>query len=68
MLGGKVRFTKLPTGNYIQATRVEKSAQPRAMVAPVIRPGRAKSMNTNDLHRALSHANEATTRGTAKQM
>ena len=38
------------------------------MVAAVMRPGRQRAVNINDLHYALGHANDATLRETAKQL
>ena len=59
MLRGRVRFDKERNGNYVQATRVARgSCGPPAMAA-VMRPGRQRSMNINDMHYSLGHANEA---------
>ena len=69
MLRGRVRFDKERNGNYAQATRVVRgSRSPPAMVAAVMRPGRQRSMNINDMHYSLGHANDATLRETAKQL
>ena len=60
MLGGRVRFKKFRAGNFIQATRVshdDASPQPPAMVAAMMRPGPPSSMNVNDFHSSLGHAN-----------
>ena len=67
-LGGRIKVTKLFTGSYLQATRVPPTSDPVAMAAAVMRPGKPRSMNINDLHHALGHAHEATIRETAKQM
>ena len=69
MLCGRVRFDKERNGNYMQATRVaRRSRGPSAMVAAVMRPGRQRSMNINDMHHSLGHANDANLRETAKQL
>ena len=68
LLGGRIQFKKLFTGSYLQATRVPPTSDPVAMAAAVMRPGKPRSMNINDLHHALGHAHEATIRETAKQM
>ena len=69
LLRGRVRFDKERNGNYVQATRVTRgSRDPPAMVAAVMRPGRQRSMNINDMHYSLGHANDATLRETAKQL
>ena len=44
------------------------SRGPPAMMAAVMRPGRQRSMNINDIHYSLGHANDATLRETAKQL
>ena len=38
------------------------------MVATVMRPGRQRSVNVNNLHYALDYVNDATLRETAKQL
>ena len=69
MLRGRVHFDKEKNGNYVQATRVARGSRgPPAMVAAVMRPGRQRSMNINDMHYSLGHANDATLRETAKQL
>ena len=71
MLGGRVRFKKFRAGNFIQATRVphdDARPQPPAMVAAMMRPGPPSSMNVNDLHNYLGHANVKALYETAKQM
>ena len=69
ILDGRVHFGKNRNGNYVQATRIRRGSRgPPAMVAALMRPGRVRSMNINDLHYALGHANEATARATAKQL
>ena len=69
MLRGRVHFDKEKNGNYVQATRVARGSRgPPAMVAAVMRPGRQRSMNINDMHYCLGHANDATLRETAKQL
>ena len=71
MLGGRVRFKKFRAGNFIQATRVphdDDRPQPPAMVAAMIRPGLPSSMNVNDFHNFLGHANVKALYETAKQM
>ena len=69
MLRERVRFDKERNGNYVQATRVTRGSRgPSAMVAAVMRPGRQSSMNINDMHYSLGHANDATLRQTAKQL
>ena len=69
MLRGRVRFDKEKSGNYVQATRAARgSSGPPAMVAAVMRPGRQRSMNINDMHYSLGHANDATLRETEKQL
>eukprot|EP00903_Cladosiphon_okamuranus_P018790 g17286.t1 len=70
LLGNRVHFSLLGNGNYIQGTRVrpgEPNSAP-AMAAAVIRPGKQKCMNINDLHHALAHRNAATLKETAKQL
>ena len=68
MLRGRVRFDKERNGNCMQATRVARGSRgPPAMVAAVMRPGRQRSTNINDMHYSLGHANDATLRETAKQ-
>ena len=71
MLGGRVKFKKFRAGNFIQATRVphdDARPQPPAMVAAMMRPGPPSSMNVNDFHNSLSHANIKALYDTAKQM
>ena len=71
MLGGRVRFKTFRAGNFIQATRVphaDASPHPPAMVAAMMRPGAPSSMNVNDFHNSLGHANINTLYETAKQM
>ena len=69
MLRGRVRFYKEGNGNYVQATPVARGSRgPPAMVAAVMRPGRQRSMNINDMHYSPGHANNATLRETAKQL
>eukprot|EP00752_Nemacystus_decipiens_P015776 g14086.t1 len=70
LLGNRVHFSLLGNGNYIQGTRVrpcEPGSAP-VMAAAVIRPGKQKCMNINDLHHALAHRNAATLKETAKQL
>ena len=71
MLGGRVRFKKFRAGDFIQATRVphdDARPQPPAMVAAMMRPGSPFSMNMNDFHNSLGHANVKALYETAKQM
>ena len=69
MLRGRVRFNKERDGNYVQATRMARSSRgPPAMVAAVMRSGKQRSMNINDMHYSLGHANDATLHETAKQL
>ena len=71
MLGGRVRFKKFRAGNFIQTTRVpddDARPQPPAMVAAMMRPGPPSSMNVNDLHNSLGHANVKALYETAKKM
>ena len=69
MLRGWVRFDKERNGNYVQATRVARGSRGLpAMVAAMMRPGRQRSMNINDMHYSLGHANDATLRERAKQL
>ena len=71
MLGGLVRFKTFRAGNFIQATRVphdDASPHPPAMVAAMMRPGAPSSMDVNDFHNSLGHANIKTLYETAKQM
>ena len=71
MLGGRVKFKKFRAGNFIQATRVphdDASPHPPAIVAAMMRPGAPSSMNVNDFHNSLGHANIKTLYETAKQM
>ena len=71
MLGGRVRFKKFRAGNFIRATRVphaDASPHPPVMVAAMMRPGAPSSMNVNDFHNSLGHANINTLYETAKQM
>ena len=69
MLRGRVRFDKERNGNNMKATRVARGSRgPLAMVAAVMRPGRQRSMNINDMHYSLGHANDTTLRETAKQL
>ena len=71
MLEGRVRFKKFRARNFIQATRVphyDARPQPPAMVAAMMRPGPPSSMNVNDFHNSLGHANIKALYETAKQM
>ena len=71
MLGGRVRFKNFRAGNFIQATRVphdDASLHSPAMVAAMMRPGAPSSMNVNDFHNSLGHANVKALYETAKQM
>ena len=71
MLGRRVMFKKFRAGNIIQATRVphdDTRSQPPAMVAAMMRPGPPSSMNVNDFHNCLGHANVKALYETAKQM
>ena len=65
---GRVHFVKLPTGNYIQAARVEHGADPPAMVAAMMRPGQQQGINNDGLQISLGHTNDAIARAAAKQM
>ena len=70
MLGGRVRFKKFRARNFIQATRVPHYGahpQPPAMVAAMMRTGPPSSMNMNDFHNSLGHANVKALYETAKQ-
>ncbi|CAB1098118.1 unnamed protein product [Ectocarpus sp. CCAP 1310/34] len=72
ILGGRVRMTKFPHGNYIQGTRVDplpqrdSPPQPPAMVAAMLRSGTQSSVDYDALHWSLSHANSKTLYETAK--
>ena len=71
MLGGWVRFKKFRDGTFIQATHVPHDnarPQPPAMVAAMMRPGPPASMNVNDFHNSLGHANVKAMYETAKQV
>ena len=71
MLGGRVRFKEFRAGKFIQATRVphdDACPQPPAMVAAMMRPGPPSSMNVNNFHNSLGHANVKALFETAKQM
>ena len=71
MLWGRVRFKTFRAGNIIQATRVphdDASPHPPAMVAAMMRPGAPSSMNVNDFHNSLGHANIKTLYEATKQM
>ena len=71
MLGRRVMFKKFRAGFFIQATRVphdDACPQPPAMVAAMMRPGPPSSMNVNDFHNCLGHANVKALYETAKQM
>ena len=71
MLGGWVRFKKFRGGNFIQATRVphdDDRPQPPAVVAVMMRPGPPSSMDVNDFHNSIGHANVKALYKTAKQM
>ena len=66
-----MRFKTFRAGNCIQATRVphdDASPHPPAMVAAMMRPGVPSSMNVNDFHNSLGHANVKALYETAKQM
>ena len=66
-----MKFKTFRAGNFIQTTRVphdDASLHPPAMVAAVMRPGAPSSMNVNDFHNSLGHANIKTLYETAKQM
>ena len=67
----RVRFKKFRARNYMQATRVshdDARPQPPAMVAAMMWPGPPSSMNVNDFHNSLGHANTKALYETAKQM
>ena len=71
MLGGWVRFKKFRAGNFIQPIRVahdDARPQPPAVVAAMMRPGPPSSMNVNDFHNSLGHADVKALYETAKQM
>ena len=69
MVRRRVHFDKEKNDNYVQATRVATGSRgPPAMVAAVMRPGRQRSMNINDMSYSLGHANDAALRETAKQL
>ena len=71
MLGGRVWFKKFHAGNCIQATCVphdDARPQPPVMVAAMMRSGPPSSMNLNDFHNSLGHANIKALYETAKQM
>ena len=71
MHAGRVRCKKFRAGNFIQATRVshdDSRPQPPTMVAAMMRPGPPSSMNVNDFHNSLGHANVKELYETAKQM
>ena len=71
VFGGRVRFKKFRAGSFIQATRVphdDARPHPPAMVAAIIRPGPPSSINVNDFHNSLGHANVKALYETAKQM
>lgn len=70
LLGNRIHFSLLGNGNYIQGTRVppyQPDSSP-AIAAAVIRPGKQKSMNINDMHHAAGHRNAATLKETARQL
>lgn len=68
--GNGIHFTLLGNGNYVQGTRVppDDPGSPPAIAAAVIKPGRQRSMNINDMHQALGHKNEEVIRATAQQL
>ena len=71
MLGGRARFKKFRAGSFIQATRVphdDARPQPPAIVAAMMRPSPPSSMDVNDFHNSLGHANVKALYETAKQM
>ena len=71
MLGGRVRFKKFRGGNFIQATRVphdDDRPQPPAVVTVMMRLGPPSSMDVNDFHNSIGHANVKALYKTAKQM
>ena len=71
MLGGRVRFKNFRAGNFIQATHVphdDASPHPPAMVTAMMRPGAPSSMNVNDFHYSLGHANIKTLYEATNQM
>ena len=71
MLGGRARFKTFRAGNFFQATRVphdDTSPHAPAMVAAMMRPGAPSSMDVNDFHNSLGHANIKTLYEAAKQL
>ena len=68
MLDGGVFFRKEKLGNYVEATRVARHGKPPALAASVLRPGRQRCIDVNDLHCFLGHAHDAILRDTARQM
>ena len=68
MLDGRVFFRKEKFGNYVEATRVARHEKPPALAAAVLRPGRQRWIDINDLHCSLGHAHDTVLRETARQM
>ena len=65
---GRVFFREEKFGNYIEATRVARREKPPALAAAVLRPGRQRWIDINDLHCSLGHAHDTVLRETARQM
>ncbi|CAM9325193.1 unnamed protein product [Pylaiella littoralis] len=70
MLDGKICLTKYDRGNSVQGTRVPPTSRSpaNALVAAMMRPDPPKSMNVNDFHHSLGHANSKALVATAKQL
>ena len=55
------------SGNYVEATRVAGHEKPPALVAAVLRTGRQRWIDVNDLHCSLGHDHGAVSHETARQ-
>ena len=56
MLDGRVFFHKKKFGNYVEATRKARHQKPPTLAAVVLRPGKHRWKDVNDLHCFLGHA------------
>ena len=68
MLDERVFLRKEKFCKYLEATQVERHKKPPAFAAAVLRPGRQRWIDANDLHCSLGHSHDAIVSEIARQM
>ena len=58
MLDGHVLFRKEKLGNCVEATRVVRHVNTHELTAAMLKPGKQRWIDVNDLHCSLGHVHE----------